>query len=236
MNLILQGLNADVATIRPHRRHWPTRNASLLSQQRAALRRRRCYPDAVKQRSRQRLPGGAKLDCDLHRARPQADRFQAGGDGHGFDPDHHRVHRRDRRHAGAEAAGRGNHRSGNARRTRISREPDAPCRAAQRAGCRARCSACTTSGCAFRPARRRMLAAVKAAGLKTLLVSGGFTFFTDRLKERLGLDYTQCQRAGNRRRQTDRPRRRRHRRRRGEEAHRRARVRRAGRRCPRRRS
>jgi phosphoserine phosphatase len=35
-----------------------------------------------------------------------------------------------------------------------------------------------------------MLAAIKAAGLKTLLVSGGFTFFTDRLKERLGLDYT----------------------------------------------
>jgi phosphoserine phosphatase len=35
-----------------------------------------------------------------------------------------------------------------------------------------------------------MLAAVKAAGLKTLLVSGGFSFFTERLKERLGLDYT----------------------------------------------
>ena len=35
-----------------------------------------------------------------------------------------------------------------------------------------------------------MLAAVRAAGLKTLLVSGGFTFFTDRLKTRLGLDYT----------------------------------------------
>ncbi len=35
-----------------------------------------------------------------------------------------------------------------------------------------------------------MLAAVKAAGLKTLLVSGGFTFFTERLKTRLGLDYT----------------------------------------------
>jgi phosphoserine phosphatase len=34
-----------------------------------------------------------------------------------------------------------------------------------------------------------MLAAVKAAGLKTLLVSGGFTFFTERLKEGLGLDY-----------------------------------------------
>ena len=35
-----------------------------------------------------------------------------------------------------------------------------------------------------------MLAAVQKAGLKTLLVSGGFTFFTARLKERLGLDYT----------------------------------------------
>ncbi len=35
-----------------------------------------------------------------------------------------------------------------------------------------------------------MLAAVKTAGLKTLLVSGGFTFFTERLGQRLGLDYT----------------------------------------------
>lgn len=35
-----------------------------------------------------------------------------------------------------------------------------------------------------------MLQAVQAAGLTTLLVSGGFTFFTERLKPRLGLDYT----------------------------------------------
>jgi phosphoserine phosphatase len=35
-----------------------------------------------------------------------------------------------------------------------------------------------------------MLHAFKTAGLKTLLVSGGFTFFTDRMKECLGLDYT----------------------------------------------
>lgn len=33
-----------------------------------------------------------------------------------------------------------------------------------------------------------MLKAVQAAGLKTLLVSGGFTFFTERLQQRLGLD------------------------------------------------
>jgi phosphoserine phosphatase len=40
------------------------------------------------------------------------------------------------------------------------------------------------------PGAERMLDAIKAAGLKTLLVSGGFTFFTDRMKIRLGLDYT----------------------------------------------
>jgi phosphoserine phosphatase len=34
-----------------------------------------------------------------------------------------------------------------------------------------------------------MLAGVRQAGLKTLLVSGGFTFFTERLQKRLGLDY-----------------------------------------------
>jgi phosphoserine phosphatase len=35
-----------------------------------------------------------------------------------------------------------------------------------------------------------MLAGAKAAGLRTLLVSGGFTFFTERLKAQLGLDFT----------------------------------------------
>ncbi len=40
------------------------------------------------------------------------------------------------------------------------------------------------------PGAENMLKAVQAAGLKTLLVSGGFTFFTDRMKARLNLDYT----------------------------------------------
>jgi phosphoserine phosphatase len=40
------------------------------------------------------------------------------------------------------------------------------------------------------PGGEAMLQAVQASGLKTLLVSGGFTFFTERLKTRLGLDYT----------------------------------------------
>ena len=39
------------------------------------------------------------------------------------------------------------------------------------------------------PGAEAMLAGVQAAGLKTLLVSGGFTFFTERLQRRLGLDY-----------------------------------------------
>jgi phosphoserine phosphatase len=42
------------------------------------------------------------------------------------------------------------------------------------------------------PGAERMLASAKAAGLKTLLVSGGFTFFTDRMQARLGLDYTRA--------------------------------------------
>ncbi len=40
------------------------------------------------------------------------------------------------------------------------------------------------------PGAEAMLAAARRAGLKTLLVSGGFTFFTSRLKARLALDET----------------------------------------------
>jgi len=39
------------------------------------------------------------------------------------------------------------------------------------------------------PGAEAMIAGFKAAGTKTLLVSGGFTFFTDRVKQRLGLDF-----------------------------------------------
>lgn len=38
------------------------------------------------------------------------------------------------------------------------------------------------------PGAERLLAAARRAGLKTLLVSGGFTFFTERLRTRLDLD------------------------------------------------
>ncbi len=40
------------------------------------------------------------------------------------------------------------------------------------------------------PGAAALVAACKAAGLKVLLVSGGFTFFTDRIRDRLGIDYT----------------------------------------------
>jgi len=39
------------------------------------------------------------------------------------------------------------------------------------------------------PGADTMLARFRQLGVKTLLLSGGFTFFTERLKQRLGLDY-----------------------------------------------
>jgi phosphoserine phosphatase len=40
------------------------------------------------------------------------------------------------------------------------------------------------------PGAERMLSGFRRADAKTLLASGGFTFFTERLRARLGLDYT----------------------------------------------
>ena len=40
------------------------------------------------------------------------------------------------------------------------------------------------------PGATPLVRACQAAGLKTLLVSGGFTFFTDRVRDRLGIDFT----------------------------------------------
>jgi phosphoserine phosphatase len=40
------------------------------------------------------------------------------------------------------------------------------------------------------PGAEDLLAACKNRGVRLLLVSGGFTFFTDRLRDRLGIDYT----------------------------------------------
>ena len=39
------------------------------------------------------------------------------------------------------------------------------------------------------PGAEQLVAACKAAGLKVLLVSGGFTFFAHRVKDRLGIDF-----------------------------------------------
>jgi phosphoserine phosphatase len=39
------------------------------------------------------------------------------------------------------------------------------------------------------PGAQTLVHAAEAAGLKTVLVSGGFTFFADRVRERLGLDF-----------------------------------------------
>ena len=42
------------------------------------------------------------------------------------------------------------------------------------------------------PGVEAFVAACRAAGLKTLLVSGGFTFFSDRVRTRLGLDFARA--------------------------------------------
>ena len=41
----------------------------------------------------------------------------------------------------------------------------------------------------FNPGAEKLIAAARKHGIKTLLVSGGFTYFTDRIRERLALDY-----------------------------------------------
>jgi phosphoserine phosphatase len=41
----------------------------------------------------------------------------------------------------------------------------------------------------FNPGARQLIAAARRLGLKTLLVSGGFTYFTDRVRGELGFDY-----------------------------------------------
>ena len=41
----------------------------------------------------------------------------------------------------------------------------------------------------FNPGAQELITAAKAAGLTTLLVSGGFTFFADRVKAGLGIDF-----------------------------------------------
>ena len=40
------------------------------------------------------------------------------------------------------------------------------------------------------PGAAELVAACKKSGMKVLLVSGGFTFFTDRVRDELGIDYT----------------------------------------------
>lgn len=39
------------------------------------------------------------------------------------------------------------------------------------------------------PGAEKMLQVMQAAGIKTMVISGGFTFFTERIKQHLGLDY-----------------------------------------------
>ena len=46
------------------------------------------------------------------------------------------------------------------------------------------------------PGAAKLVAACKQAGLKVLLVSGGFTYFTDRVRDLLGVDFTRSNELG----------------------------------------
>ncbi len=46
----------------------------------------------------------------------------------------------------------------------------------------------------FNPGAQQLVAAARAAGLATLLVSGGFTFFSDRVRAGLGIDFARSNR------------------------------------------
>ena len=56
------------------------------------------------------------------------------------------------------------------------------------------------------PGAEDLIRACQKAGLRTLLVTGGFTFFTDRMRERLGFDYTRSNETRGHQRPPDRPR------------------------------
>ena len=105
-------------------------------------------------RRRRRVLRAAGIDSAFVPADLARDRVRAGRDGHGLDADHDRVHRRDRRHAGHQAAGGGDHRGRDARRDRLRARAS---RAASRCspGCRSRALAARLRRAAAALAGRR---------------------------------------------------------------------------------
>ena len=73
-----------------------------------------------------------------------------------------------------------------AARSRLLRKPAPPRRPAQ--GVPAEALEQVYGKLRLNPGAERLIGTAQAAGIKVLLVSGGFTFFTDRLRERLKLD------------------------------------------------
>ena len=109
------------------------------------------------------------------------DRVRRRRDGHGLDADHDRVHRRDRRPDGHQAAVA----AITARAMRGEIDFRESLGAASRCwpGCRrAALEQVYDERLRLSPGAERMLDGIQGRGAKLLLVSGGFTFFTDRLE------------------------------------------------------
>ena len=97
MNLIIQGTQPDSRdTSRPSRQTFAEQAARADRRPRLSIDRSPAPPRHCI------LLHGEPAGLRLRAARPQACGFRSRGDGHGFDADHDRVHRRDRRHAGAQ--------------------------------------------------------------------------------------------------------------------------------------
>ena len=105
-----------------------------------------------------------------------------------------------------QAEGRRDHRRRDARRDRLRREPH-PARRAARGAAGGRARARLRRAARALAWRRAHARRIPAAGAKTLLVSGGFTFFTDRLADAARLRRNRREHARDRRRPADRSRR-----------------------------
>jgi phosphoserine phosphatase len=98
--------------------------------------------------------------------------------------------------AGRKAEVARDHRSRDARRDRrLQGQPAAP-RGAARRRQRNGAAAGLRRAAAAEPGREAFVQACQAAGLKTLLISGGFTFFSERIRQHLKLDFARANTLG----------------------------------------
>jgi len=181
-HLIVQGLEVETADLKA---------LAKLTVPRVSSRSRRTRSGwSGHARKRPRRPiARARASTARSCRRPEARPFPTRGHGHGLDPDHDRDHRRDRRHAGLK--GRVAEITAAAMRGEIDYAASLRERAALLEGLdEGALRRVYEERLRLSPGAERLVAALRHLGIRTLLVSGGFTYFTDRLQLRLAIDET----------------------------------------------